>query len=356
MLKRTLYFMLLFATGCVDPYKFVIENKEPGLAVEAYMSDKSFKETLDYPSDGRYFTVKLRSTSDVTNVRDNPIQFAEVQVSNDSGESWDYSESAPGIYTLFNDEFNAEEAMRYKLTIKLQDESVVESDWVHLPETAPPMGEVSFREEDIQKYVIQLREEVIVTVKGVRTQIAIPENSTGKTTFYRWNFDPIWIYDPPFGSAGWVTHPFYIRHYSLLQLNGTGNIKKDLFFIETVRNERIFEKFSALIVEHVMHEEYYHFWKEMQDQNQSGAILSRPPFNLHTNYHALTGTWRVFGYFGIVREQAKRWYFDKTELSYYVENTLYKDCTPPKIPPSHCFGCRDYPNGTPTDKPVWWLK
>jgi hypothetical protein len=339
----------------------VIQKNEPGLVVEAYISDKSFEETLDFPSDGRYFTVKLKSTSDVTNVRDVPIQFAQVQLSNEAGETWDYSESAPGVYSLFNEEFGAEEEVQYRLTVTLPDTSVIESDWVHLPQSTEPMGEISFREEDIQKYTIQLRKEVIVTVKAIKTQILIPENSTGETIFYRWTFDPLWIYKPPFtGGTGyicWATDPYYIRHYALLQLNGIGNVKKDLFWIETIRNERIYEKFSALIVEQVMHEEYYHFWQEMHDRNQSGAILSRPPFNLQTNYHFVNGSGNVYGYFGIVREQARRWYFDKTELSYYVENTLHDDCTPPRTLGPQCSSCFAYTNGIVTDvKPSWWMK
>jgi hypothetical protein len=363
-LRRLLYFIFFSATGCVEPYEFVIQNNEPGLAVEAYISDKSFNETLDYPSDGRYFTVKLRTTSNVTNIHDNPVQFAQVQLFNDAGESWEYLESAPGIYTLFNDEFSAVEAVRYKLTIKLPDESAIESDWVQLPVAAPaPMREIVHREENIQKYKIELGKEVIVTAKGIRTEIAIPENNTGKSIFYRWSFVPHWIYKAPFASGDspgficWVTDPFYIRNYSLLQMNGAGSIKKDLFFMETIRNERIFEKFSALIVEQVMHEEYFNFWKEMQERNESGAIFNKPPFNLYTNYQVLSGDARVSGYFGIVREQAKRWYFDKTELSYYVDNTLARDCSVPfQDPAPECFDCLEYSKGTPSNiKPVWWI-
>lgn len=361
MLKRILYFILFFISGCVERYEFVIRNNEPTLVVEAHISDKSFKEALDYPSDGRYFTVKLNSTSDVTNVRDKPILSAQVQLANDEGELWDYSESAPGVYTLFHDEFKAEEGVRYKLTIKLAGESVVESDWVSLPETlAPPMGEIGFKEEDIQQYIIQAREEVLVTVKGIRTQIAIPENSTGKTLYYRWTFAPLWVYKAPFESMNicWATDPYYMRNYAVLKVNGRGNLNKDLFFMETLRNERIFEKFSALIVEHSMHEDYYNFWKEMQEQNGNGAIFNKPPFNLHTNYHMVTGPGKISGYFGVVREQAKRWYFDKSELSYYVDNTVIRNCLYPiEAPPPECFRCRLYSNGTATNvKPVWWMK
>ena len=68
MLKRIQGFLLaVCVVGCVEPYEFVIENNEPTLVIEAYLSDKSFKETVDYPSDGRYFSVKLTTTTDVIN-------------------------------------------------------------------------------------------------------------------------------------------------------------------------------------------------------------------------------------------------------------------------------------------------
>ena len=70
MLKRVLKFLLVVAAaGCVEPYEFVIKNNDPSLVIEAFVSDKSFNETIDYPSDGRYFAVKLTTTTDVTNVR-----------------------------------------------------------------------------------------------------------------------------------------------------------------------------------------------------------------------------------------------------------------------------------------------
>lgn len=351
-------------TSCVEPYQFVIKDNEPGLVVEAHISDKSFKETLNYPSDGRYFTVRLTSTSNVTNVRASPIQFAKVQLSNDHGDVWDYSESAPGVYTLFDDEFSAQAGVQYKLIIKLSDDRVVESGWESLPGTAPPaMGEITFHEEDIQKYVVQANEQVLVTAKGIRTKIAIPENTSHDPLYYRWSFVPHWIYKAPLSSAispgyiCWATDPYYIRNYALLQLNNSGNFSKDLFFMETVRNERLFEKFSALVVQHTISEDYYYFWKEMQEQNENGAIFNKPPFNLKSNFRSLTDDKAIAGYFGVVQEQATRWYFDKTELSYYVDNTLMKDCTVPfQDPAPECFDCREYSFGVATNvKPSWWI-
>src|SRR5688572_1599045 len=159
MLKRILGFLLVVcAVGCVEPYEFVIENNEPTLVIEAFLSDKSFKETVDYPSDGRYFSVKLTTTADVTNIRPLPVKSAQVQLFTDQGEVWQYTESkdTPGYYFLVNDEFKGVVGVAYKLSIKLPDETSFESDWQSIPAASvPAMGQISFREEEIQKYIVE---------------------------------------------------------------------------------------------------------------------------------------------------------------------------------------------------------
>ena len=365
MLKRIQGLLLVVcAVGCVEPYEFVIENNEPALVIEAFLSDKSFKETVDYPSDGRYFTVKLTKTGNVTNVRPLPVMSAQVQLNSDRGEVWEYSESGdmPGAYLLVNDDFKAEVGVNYKLSIRLSDESSYESDWQTLPTTTVPnMGNISFRETDIQKYVIESKEEVLKSVKGIWTEIELPENATNEPLYYRWSYTPHWIYTAPLASSAsagytcWAANPLLVQNYAL-QLDQTGNYRKDLFFMETVRNPKVYERYSALIVQYAMAEDYYFFWKEMQEQNEGGAIFDKPPFNLNTNFHSLSGDKKVSGYFGVVREQAKRWYFDISDLSYHVENTAKKDCTIPFMDVApECRDCRQYSFGIATTlKPSWW--
>ena len=87
--KLTLFILIL--SGCIEPYEFRIENKAPTLVVEGFISNVSYNETLQYPSDGRFFTVKLRLTSDVINVSDEVVEHASVTLVSDAGEEWEYS-------------------------------------------------------------------------------------------------------------------------------------------------------------------------------------------------------------------------------------------------------------------------
>ena len=365
MLKLRSLLLFLLIGGCVEPYEFVVKDNAPALVVEAHISDRSFNETLTYPSDGRYFTVKLSRTGDVTNRRPVPVSGAVVELEASTGEVYRYTENAAvkGIYELLDDFFKAKRGVAYKLRITGPDEDVYESAWESLPDTeAPPMGSIHFRESEIQIYTMESLDWLIRSFQGAQTNISLPENNTGKPLYYRWTFSPIWIYIAPLASVidpgykCWATDVNYLNRYEL-QKDLNGGYNRDLFFIRSIRNERIFEKFSALILQHNLTEDYYNFWREMQEQNEGSNLMDVPPFNLKTNFSSSTDAKRVSGYFGVVGEQARRWYFTRFELSYTVPNPLRDDCLVnyggPPAP--ECTDCREYSFGLATTrKPVWW--
>lgn len=364
MFKNLRSFLLIICmAGCLEPYEFVVRDDAPSLVVEAFIADKSFNETLSYPSDGRYFSVKLSLTGDVTNLRPVPVTGASVELLSSSAERWNYVEAGKGIYYLRDADFKALEQTRYKLTITLPDETVFESAWEALPDaSAPPIGEVAFVETEKQMFVMEAKEWVIRPFRGVEAQINVPLNNTQKPIHYRWTYSPMWVYIAPLSSVSdpghmcWATDQYYLNAYTL-QKDISGGYPKELFFFRTIRNERIFEKFSVLVTQHVMTSDYYNFWKEMQDQNEGTALLDTPPYNLKTNFFPTSGVKGVSGNFGVVREQATRWYFTKKELSYTVENTLRADCLVDYggPPAAECLDCRAYSFGVATtSKPTWW--
>ena len=117
------FVLLMLILGCVEPYEFVVRDDEPTLVIEAFISDKSFNETLLYPSDGRWFTVKLSQTGDVINSRPVPVTGATVVLVDSEGSMWPYTESEPGLLQLRDPDFKAQPHRAYKLTVLLNDES-----------------------------------------------------------------------------------------------------------------------------------------------------------------------------------------------------------------------------------------
>lgn len=354
-------FLLVTILSCVEPYEFRIIDTSQRIVIEATLSDKSFNDTKNYPSDGRYFSVKLSRTSDVVNVRSEAVSYAIVVLINEQGEEWTYGERSdtPGYYELIDDDFKALTGVRYKLKIQTPDDEQIESDWEMLPDPAPPMGPIGFRETTTQKVLLdEVRE-----IQGVTPNITVPVNETGNPIYYQWKYIPTWIFTAALASTTdamtktcWASTPYYLRGYTVL-LDNDGGYQKDFFFMDTRTNERILYEFSMLVQQEVLNEDYYYFRKEMQDRNQPGGVFSIPPYNLNTNYHSSAGS--VFGYFGVVREEGKRWYFNRNDLSYGISDWLVEQCTAPCLgpgcPPPDCYNCLRYEGGDVINvKPSWW--
>lgn len=350
----------LIAAGCVDPYQFRITDQTAGIAVDAYLSDQSFNDSRSFPSDGRYFYVRLSRTSDVINTRSEKISGALVVLENRSGETWTYDESAgeAGTYLLMNDDFSAQDETEYRLTITTPDDEQITSAWQALPEPVTSMGEISFRQSTLPTKVL----DQVVPKRGVVPFIRLPENPTKTPAYYRWTFDPTWVFIAALLDTSnanyrcFASNIYYIPNFSLLR-DVDGGYNKDFYFIATDENERILHEFSMLIEQQAMTEEFYNYWREMQELNQTDGIFSQPPYNLKTNYTSANGT-KVFGYFGVVRSQAKRWYFNRGDLSYLIPEWWSEVCAEPCMgcPPPPCLDCMRYEIMTSITnrQPEWW--
>ena len=134
--------------GCIEKYDFTVANESEGVVIEAFISNQSYNNTRAYPSDGRYFSVKLTQTSDVTNVKGANISGAAVVLSDDQGNSWTYEEDtqAPGEYYLYNPDFAATYGVKYQLRITTPAGNQFESNWETLPASTTTVGPISIKE------------------------------------------------------------------------------------------------------------------------------------------------------------------------------------------------------------------
>jgi hypothetical protein len=228
-----------------------------------------------------------------------------------------------------------------------------------MPDNAPAIGPVSFQEATRQRIVL----DQIHDVRGVKPVLSLPTNETGATIYYRWKFHPTWLFNAPLASSTnqaikfcWASSNLYIRDYAM-QADDEGGYNKELFFMDIEDNERILYEFSVLIEQQSLTEDYYYFWKEMQDLNKSDGVFATPPFNLKSNFTASAG--KVYGFFGVVHEEATRWYFNKDDLSYSYQDWLPEACANPcgpGCPPPECVNCMRYEAAERVTnvRPSWW--
>ena len=353
--------IVLFTAACVEPYDFTIKKSKESLVVEGIISNMSHDSTLCYPSDGRYFDVKLSLASNVKNVKNKFVSGASVILVDNLGRSWEYREQRDeSIYVLKDDKFHAIEGVEYKLQITISELGDFESDWVSMPNVKTgEIGEVTFEEKE--KLQNLPSGEGLMNVRGINVKIRVPQNKNeGEKVYYLWDFDPTWIFIAPLPENGnricWVSSEFYARKYIIYE-SPRGGYDHELMFLQTNGNERFLWRFSLLIRQNQLNRDFYEYLKELQ--LQAGESLSdRPPFNLISNIHQVEGNTLVStsGYFSVTKESATRWYFSQRDLSYGLEDKYRKDCLDPLgLGGPICFSCMAYNHGVPSlTAPSWW--
>ncbi|KPM49975.1 DUF4249 family protein [Jiulongibacter sediminis] len=368
MRKISFILTLTIFLSCNEKYDFNVLNQKKGIVIEAQISNVSFTESLSVPSDGRYFSVLLRETNDVDNIRDSKISDAKVTLKDDDGHSWSYEEdvSNPGLYLLNYQEFKAQPLISYQLQVQLSTGQQFESDWEKIPQEENALGEISINEVRTKVYAYQAEERVIIDEDGIDVYIDIPENKKGNTRHLLWSFEPMWTYAAALAEEGaegkhcWVTSPNYLKDTEILE-DRTGGYAKKLFNLKTTRNERVYDYFTVLIHQHVVSSEFYYFWKDLNEQREKGGLFDQPPFGLTTNFKAVNNDWSTNGYFSVTKEKMTRWELDRSKLSYPIEDDLLHFCElyyePDPEGLDSCKDCRVYPRGTSLNyPPEWWLK
>ncbi|MFQ3212876.1 MAG: hypothetical protein ACJAT1_001622 [Marivirga sp.] len=358
----------LSITNCIEPFEFVVENNEPTLVVQGYISDKSFIETTTYPSDGRLFRIELTYTNDVSDIRGQNVNNAVINLVDDRGNSWFYEacdEAGKTVYELNDINFKALAERKYQLQISLENLEKYESSWVSLPATnVGTIGTIGFTEEEIQAYIYISGEQDIRTIQAMHATIQLPKNTNTSPLYYKWDYDATWIYETPLTpssgdtpSTCWAKNNNFLNSFDVAE-DYSGNYRKELFFMETIGNEHIYDQLSVLITQQVMNKEHYFFWKELKEQAGNSLVFDKLPYDLATNIKSVDGKKRVSGYFDVVQEQGVRWYFDRTALSYPVEHDLAANCIQyqgPDGPAPECRNCLLYSGGDAVDTPpVWW--
>lgn len=359
--------LLFTGSGCVKSYEFKNKDVTPALVIEGQISNISFYESTKYPADGRFFTVRLSQTSMVSNIRNPAVKNAAVYLTDVSGNQWTYTPTpnSAGVYTLYDRDFHADSGNEYKLHVILSDGESYESDWEKLPEHLPgPMGNISFSEVESKQFIYINNEKTLANIRGINVKLKLPEDSGKTPIYYKWNFSPTWIYratllrpsDPRYRC--WISDPNYLSDY-VIHKDLIGDYNQDLFYLQIDFNGRIFDRLSVLIHQYSMTEDYYNYWQEIHEQGNRKGLFDPPPFNLHSNLHSVNPSLKVYGYFGVVEEQIKRWNISRTDLSYPVKNTWKDACNPnvimisPYSPCINCFNASDYATN---QQPDWWEK
>lgn len=365
MIKRLWVISIIVVIGhnlfisCIEKFSFDKKSEQEILVVDGFISDTSYDEIADK----RYFDIRLVMTGDVTNSRDEQVSGAEIQVSNDLSEFWDYTEVEPGLYRLFYDDFDAEPDRSYQIHIELPNGERYESDPGELP--ANHIASEFFYEETTQPvYKVVAGEIKIREARGLLFKAKMPEFESSTTLYNKWDFLTTYIFTAPLAAADdpnrvcWIHDQFFVNDVVIRQEN-QGEAIHDLFFFN-IDTRLVVDGISIMARQQSMTDKNYQFWLDLKNQEDQSELFAPPPYNLISNIKPVGHDRPVLGYFGVVRESFERWVFVEKELSYTGLRpgiSLAPLCQ--FIPPPECFNCWEAPfpprAAVTNVQPEWWL-
>ncbi|MEP3387340.1 MAG: DUF4249 domain-containing protein [Reichenbachiella sp.] len=355
-----LIFLLLVATtlvSCVEDFEFDGISKREGIVVEGLISNQSYNDLLALPLSTRHFTIKISNVGEVENERNEPVLGAKIELHQDNGVVYDYAEIGNGEYGLFYENFKAEKGRNYHLEITLADGRSITSEMQTLPREMG-IGSFSTVEQTKLDYENVLGEVGIAEQEGISFNVTTLTNDSSDPVYYKWDLSITWIFSADLLEDNhplkfcWATSQNYFKEYQLLK-DEDGNIRNELFFLKT-RNSRLNHGFSVLVRQMTMSPGYHFFWSEVQKQLDQSELFASPPYNIRSNLSS--DDVAVYGYFGVVNEDFKRWYFDKSKINNYG-GWVDDHCEFGPRWAAYCFDCREwtYDDDQVTPyAPKWW--
>ncbi|MEO9964273.1 MAG: DUF4249 domain-containing protein [Reichenbachiella sp.] len=357
ILSITWVVFTLFAS-CIEQFSFNSDSEQDVLVVDGFVSNVSFNDIADK----RYFDIRLLTTGKVINSRDEPVINADIQISNDLSEYWDYTEVEPGLYRLYYDDFKAESGRTYQLHIELANGETYESDPGELP-VDHIESELIWEETTWPEYRIVAGEPKIREARGLLFKADMPEFESNSLVYNRWDFLTTYTFtalrapeDDP-NRVCWIHDQFFVNEV-VINRESKGGTVHNLFYFN-IDTRLVKGGISILARQQSMTEVNYQFWLDLKNQENQADLFAPPPYNLVSNLKPVGHDGDVLGYFGVVRESFNRWVFDPSELSYFGLKPGVSTDPECRFPSPECLNCWEGPfppkSVVTNIQPVWWL-
>lgn len=345
--------------SCIETFSFNSESELDILVVDGFISNVSYSEL----EDKRYFDIRLVMTGEVKNTRDEQVSGAEIQISDDLSQYWDYSEVEPGLYRLYFEDFKADPDRNYQLHIRLSNGEEYISEPAALPSDHVE-SELVWEETTQLEYRVVAGETKIREARGLLFKAKMPSLENKEKVYNKWDFLTTYTYTAPLANENdpnkycWANDQFFVSDVVIKEEN-VGNVFHDLFFLN-VDTRLVEDGMSILARQQSMTPKNFQFWEDLENQEKQADLFAPPPYNLISNIAPVGHDRQVLGYFGVVRESFKRWIFVEKDLSYKFLSpgfSMEPECG--FIPPPECFNCFEapYPPRAVVSnvQPKWWL-
>ena len=297
--QKIILISFLLLNSCITPFiPKSIENKEL-IIVDALITDQPGKNTIklsrSLPLGTRYSFL--------------PVKGCIVTVTDDLGNSFNFTESVAGTYTSDSTEFQGSIGRSYTLHINTNsnpDNRYYES-YPMLMKSVPPIDSVYH-----EKVTITGSDESNYMEQGCQIYLAT-HDPTNQCKYYRWTFVETWEFHLYFSVPNnicWIS-----ANSELINIKNTSVLEKDNIARNPInyisnQTDRLLIKYSILVNQYSLNEEEYLYWEQLQKQSEhAGGLYDIIPFSVTNNLYCLDDpNEKVLGYFSVSAKSSKRYF------------------------------------------------
>ncbi|TAK42503.1 MAG: DUF4249 domain-containing protein [Saprospiraceae bacterium] len=335
----------LLLASCIDEIKLNIGNDQQRLVVDGLIAD-SLQE----------YTIKVNHSAIIGSVStDNvmtPVTGATVRVLDDAGGSFDFTETAAGIYSR---EMQGEVGKAYHVEVKTADgktilsrPAVLQKSPPLLPATGRVIEEVTLSPSGRPIKSDKLSLEMNTEVPGLAQRPYLRWRAMGEYQF--WENYP----NPLNNKICYVKNNVDINNIKIFDTHDlAGGLLTNEPFLTTSYNYRFAFMYCFHLFQYAISEEEYDYWENVRDiVNIDGSLFDPPPGTVKGNlYNPAAPNDQILGYFSVAGVSYRRQFFDVISLGVYVDPGCHYWGIRPQS--SECRACADIPMSSLT-RPWYW--
>ena len=367
--KIIILFLSAAAASCVSQFNPDIISQKDYLTVNGLVTDENRRYSI---------ILGISHPLDEPAV-EKPAVKARVSVSDDLGNSYNFTEKSPGKYLSDSTVFTGQAERSYVLSIEYNGKQYSSSLSVLQP--APPIDSLGY---EIYDREINASGE---TEKVTRVNLSTLDPA-GRCHYFRWAFEETWEIHLPFNLLQWEKKVCWVSELSHnILIANTEALSEDRvtdFTLTTYNNstDRGMYKYSMLVKQYSMSREEYEFWDKIRTMSQNtGGLYDVTPVSVTGNIQCLTDPAEVvLGFFSVSGVSYKRIFIDDSiitpdhysdkcidgyispnytppglGITYFILHaTSYPGSDSPALAITNDIGCTDCANFGSNVKPDYW--
>ena len=322
--KIIILFLSAAAASCVSQFNPDIISQKDYLTVNGLVTDENRRYSI---------ILGISHPLDEPAV-EKPAVKARVSVSDDLGNSYNFTEKSPGKYLSDSTVFTGQAGRSYVLSIEYNEKQYSSS--LSALQPVPPIDSLGY---EIYDREINASGE---TEKVTRVNLSTLDPA-GRCHYFRWAFEETWEIHLPFNLLPiekrycWVSE---LSHNILIA--NTEALSEDRitdFTLTTYNNstDRGMYKYSMLVKQYSMSREEYEFWDKIRTMSQNtGGLYDVTPVSVNGNIQCLTDPAEVvLGFFSVSGVSYKRIFIDDRIITpdHYSDKCIDDYITPNSTPP-----------------------